>query len=141
MQTLPARHLAGRVRRAAGTPRSHTRLPLASTAHIRVAVKEATTVSLYHSDDPDTIPYALALENDARWSAMLDRDTVGTGPFVIAVATSGIYCRVGCPTRRCAGMPASSPPSTMPVAVGSKRANAATRTTTPADVAEASLRT
>jgi AraC family transcriptional regulator, regulatory protein of adaptative response / methylated-DNA-[protein]-cysteine methyltransferase len=57
-------------------------------------------VHLYHPDDPDTIPYTLALEDDARWSAMLDRDTTGTGPFVIAVASTGIYCRVGCPARR-----------------------------------------
>ena len=56
-------------------------------------------VHLHAPTDP-TIPVSLALEDDARWQAMLDRDTASTGPFVIAVASTGIYCRVGCPARR-----------------------------------------
>lgn len=57
-------------------------------------------VHLHHPDDPDTIPHTLALHDDTRWAAMIDRDTSVTGPFVIAVASTGIYCRVGCPARR-----------------------------------------
>jgi AraC family transcriptional regulator of adaptative response/methylated-DNA-[protein]-cysteine methyltransferase len=56
-------------------------------------------VHLHAPTDP-TIPISLALEDDARWQAMIDRDTGSTGPFVIAVASTGIYCRVGCPARR-----------------------------------------
>ena len=56
-------------------------------------------VHLHAPTDP-TVPLSHALEDDARWQAMLDRDTGSTGPFVIAVATTGIYCRVGCPARR-----------------------------------------
>lgn len=57
-------------------------------------------VHLHHPDDPDTIPHTLALADDARWAAMTERDTSVTDPFVIAVASTGIYCRVGCPARR-----------------------------------------
>ena len=53
-----------------------------------------------HAPTDPTIPVSLALEDDARWQAMVDRDTGETGPFVIAVASTGIYCRVGCPARR-----------------------------------------
>lgn len=56
-------------------------------------------VHLHAPTDP-TIPVALALDDDARWQAMVDRDTGSTGPFVIAVASTGIYCRVGCPARQ-----------------------------------------
>jgi len=37
---------------------------------------------------------------DARWSAVLGRDTRYDGVFVFAVRTTGIYCRPGCPARR-----------------------------------------
>jgi AraC family transcriptional regulator of adaptative response/methylated-DNA-[protein]-cysteine methyltransferase len=57
-------------------------------------------VHLYAADDPNTIPVTTALEDDARWLAMTVRDTSETGPFVIAVSTTGIYCRVGCPARQ-----------------------------------------
>jgi AraC family transcriptional regulator, regulatory protein of adaptative response / methylated-DNA-[protein]-cysteine methyltransferase len=35
-----------------------------------------------------------------RWAAMVAKDTSYEGRFVIAVKTTGIYCRVGCPARR-----------------------------------------
>ena len=57
-------------------------------------------IHLHHPDDPDTVLWTSALDDEARWNAMLDRDTSTTGPFVIAVASTGIYCRVGCPARR-----------------------------------------
>ncbi len=57
-------------------------------------------VHLHAADAVATIPVTTALEDDARWSAMIDRDTSDIDPFVIAVATTGIYCRVGCPARR-----------------------------------------
>ena len=41
-----------------------------------------------------------ALDDDARWQAMVDRDTTETGPFVIGVTSTGIYCQVGCPARQ-----------------------------------------
>jgi len=37
--------------------------------------------------------------NERRWSAMSAKSTEGIDPFVIAVRTTGIYCRVGCPAR------------------------------------------
>jgi len=37
--------------------------------------------------------------DDARWNAMAVRRIDGIDPFVIAVRTTGIYCRVGCPAR------------------------------------------
>lgn len=39
-----------------------------------------------------------ALDN-ARWRAMTARTLGELAPFVIAVRTTGIYCRVGCPAR------------------------------------------
>jgi AraC family transcriptional regulator of adaptative response/methylated-DNA-[protein]-cysteine methyltransferase len=37
--------------------------------------------------------------DDARWRAVADRDPEADGAFVYAVATTGIYCRPGCPAR------------------------------------------
>ena len=37
--------------------------------------------------------------DDARWNAMTLKQLEGVDPFVIAVKTTGIYCRVGCPAR------------------------------------------
>lgn len=37
--------------------------------------------------------------NDARWNAMASKRLDGLEPFVIAVRTTGIFCRVGCPAR------------------------------------------
>ncbi|HYH11991.1 MAG TPA: Ada metal-binding domain-containing protein [Thermomicrobiales bacterium] len=46
------------------------------------------------------LTYTSALDDDARWQAMVDRDIDETGPFVVGVTSTGIYCRVGCPARR-----------------------------------------
>ena len=35
-----------------------------------------------------------------RWEAVVNRDRRAEGHFVLAVATTGIYCRPGCPARR-----------------------------------------
>ncbi len=37
--------------------------------------------------------------DDVRWNAMTLKQLDGIDPFVIAVRTTGIYCRVGCPAR------------------------------------------
>ncbi|TNE41362.1 MAG: bifunctional DNA-binding transcriptional regulator/O6-methylguanine-DNA methyltransferase Ada [Sphingomonadales bacterium] len=39
-------------------------------------------------------------EAEAAWDAFLRRDRAYDGQFVIAVRTTGIYCRPGCPARR-----------------------------------------
>ena len=38
--------------------------------------------------------------DDERWEAVIGRDTRAEGHFVFGVATTGIYCRPGCPARR-----------------------------------------
>ncbi len=38
--------------------------------------------------------------DDTRWTAVLDRDRAADGAFVLAVRTTGIYCRPSCPARR-----------------------------------------
>ncbi len=37
---------------------------------------------------------------DAAWRAILARDAAADGAFVYAVATTGVYCRPSCPSRR-----------------------------------------
>ncbi len=37
---------------------------------------------------------------EARWSAVLDRDSRHDGEFVFAVSSTGVYCRPSCPARR-----------------------------------------
>ncbi len=44
-------------------------------------------------------PQATLTLDDARWNAMTLKRLDGIDPFVIAVRTTGIYCRVGCPAR------------------------------------------
>jgi AraC family transcriptional regulator of adaptative response/methylated-DNA-[protein]-cysteine methyltransferase len=57
-------------------------------------------VHIVAANDPTSIPLSTALDDDARWQAMVERDTSETGPFVIGVTSTGIYCQVGCPARR-----------------------------------------
>jgi len=38
--------------------------------------------------------------DDSRWTAVLGRDEASDGRFVYAVASTGIYCRPSCPSRR-----------------------------------------
>ena len=40
------------------------------------------------------------LDDEARWQAVCDRDADASQAFVYGVATTGIYCRPGCPSRR-----------------------------------------
>lgn len=47
---------------------------------------------------PDATAEATSLD-DARWRAMADKALNGLDPFVIAVRTTGIFCRLGCPAR------------------------------------------
>jgi AraC family transcriptional regulator of adaptative response/methylated-DNA-[protein]-cysteine methyltransferase len=39
-------------------------------------------------------------DDESRWTAVLDRDAAADGRFVYAVASTGIYCRPSCPSRR-----------------------------------------
>ncbi|WP_020177381.1 bifunctional DNA-binding transcriptional regulator/O6-methylguanine-DNA methyltransferase Ada [Methyloferula stellata] len=43
--------------------------------------------------------YGSATVHDPRWAALVGRDTSFDGAFVYAVATTGIYCRPGCPSK------------------------------------------
>jgi AraC family transcriptional regulator of adaptative response/methylated-DNA-[protein]-cysteine methyltransferase len=42
----------------------------------------------------------IAHSDDLRWDAVLGRDATADGSFVYAVASTGIYCRPSCPSRR-----------------------------------------
>ena len=42
----------------------------------------------------------MAVNQDARWQAVLDRDPNQDGRFVFAVSSTGVYCRPSCPARR-----------------------------------------
>jgi AraC family transcriptional regulator of adaptative response/methylated-DNA-[protein]-cysteine methyltransferase len=42
---------------------------------------------------------SLLSEEDARWAAVIERDTSFDGQFVYSVATTGVYCRPSCPSR------------------------------------------
>jgi AraC family transcriptional regulator of adaptative response/methylated-DNA-[protein]-cysteine methyltransferase len=42
----------------------------------------------------------LPITDEDRWQAVADRDEAFDGAFVFAVATTGIYCRPSCPSRR-----------------------------------------
>ncbi|WP_375381121.1 bifunctional DNA-binding transcriptional regulator/O6-methylguanine-DNA methyltransferase Ada [uncultured Sphingomonas sp.] len=48
----------------------------------------------------DTPAAADTIDPDAAWAAFLARDRQADGRFVVAVATTGIYCRASCPARR-----------------------------------------
>lgn len=50
--------------------------------------------------DPLTAPEPLSSDQDPRWSQVLGRDASADGAFVYAVATTGVYCRPSCPSRR-----------------------------------------
>ena len=45
----------------------------------------------------DTTPYTT---DDERWDAVAANDRAADAVFVYAVATTGIYCRPSCPSRR-----------------------------------------
>src|ERR1700675_620114 len=40
------------------------------------------------------------IADDARWNAVLTRDSARDGEFVFAVSSTGVYCRPSCPARR-----------------------------------------
>jgi AraC family transcriptional regulator, regulatory protein of adaptative response / methylated-DNA-[protein]-cysteine methyltransferase len=42
----------------------------------------------------------LLQDDESRWTAVLGRDAAADGRFVYAVASTGIYCRPSCPSRR-----------------------------------------
>ena len=39
------------------------------------------------------------MDDETLWQALLARDGSGTGTAVYAVASTGVYCRIGCPSR------------------------------------------
>ena len=48
---------------------------------------------------PTKMPSPFA-SNDERWAAVVNRDRSARAEFVYSVATTGVYCRPGCPARR-----------------------------------------
>ena len=40
------------------------------------------------------------IEHDPRWAAVIKHDSAADGAFVYSVATTGVYCRPSCPSRR-----------------------------------------
>ena len=42
----------------------------------------------------------LSTDDESRWAAVQNRDTSADGHFVYAVASTRIYCRPSCPSRR-----------------------------------------
>ena len=47
----------------------------------------------------DTRSPAAALDDERRWQAVEEQDAAFDGAFVLAVRTTGIYCRPTCPAR------------------------------------------
>lgn len=43
---------------------------------------------------------AVAVNEEARWQAVLRRDSAADGSFVFGVLSTGVYCRPSCPARR-----------------------------------------
>ena len=71
--------------------------------------------------------------DDDRWTAVVGRDPHFDGRFVYAVATTGIYCRPSCPSRRPGrqnvsfyALPEAAEQGAFAPAGGASRANAAT---------------
>ena len=46
------------------------------------------------------MPRVAATERDPRWAAVLSRDSKADGKFYYSVATTGVYCRPSCASRR-----------------------------------------
>lgn len=68
---------------------------------ITVSLPEETTMRakrMSGAEGTETLP-ALA-GDEARWRAVEERDSAADGQFVYSVATTGVYCRPGCPSRR-----------------------------------------
>src|ERR1700750_1038616 len=42
----------------------------------------------------------MVTENDRRWAQVMARDKSADGTFWYSVATTGVYCRPSCPSRR-----------------------------------------
>jgi AraC family transcriptional regulator of adaptative response/methylated-DNA-[protein]-cysteine methyltransferase len=65
------------------------------------ALREAEAPVLITGEKParDPQPEPATLD-DARWAAILRRDPGWDGRFVMAVSSTGIYCRPSCPARR-----------------------------------------
>src|SRR4029453_5707944 len=47
-----------------------------------------------------TAPLMASTTTDARWRALVSRDLTADGTFVYGVASTGVYCRPSCPSRR-----------------------------------------
>jgi AraC family transcriptional regulator of adaptative response/methylated-DNA-[protein]-cysteine methyltransferase len=45
------------------------------------------------------VPNQLSIDDETLWKAAESRDTSMVGLFVIAVTSTGVYCRPGCPAR------------------------------------------
>ena len=62
------------------------------------------------------MPTDAITDDESRWAAVLGRDGTADGGFVYAVASTGIYCRPSCPSRRPRRNPVSAPECTRPAA-------------------------
>ena len=48
----------------------------------------------------NSLDHAEMMDTDACWAAVLARDTAADGRFYYSVATTGVYCRPSCPSRK-----------------------------------------
>jgi AraC family transcriptional regulator, regulatory protein of adaptative response / methylated-DNA-[protein]-cysteine methyltransferase len=73
------------------------------TANAILAEEPSSEMPVAHSNStkPSEVkPGDAQPNNDQRWNAVLARDSAHDGKFVFAVATTGVYCRPSCPSRR-----------------------------------------
>jgi AraC family transcriptional regulator of adaptative response/methylated-DNA-[protein]-cysteine methyltransferase len=59
----------------------------------------STAVLMSHQPLPPHAP-TVSIDPDVAWRAVVDRDASWDGRFVYAVATTGVYCRPSCASRR-----------------------------------------
>jgi len=62
-----------------------------------------TTNAILTTESPNRMPVPPtnpAAADEARWNAVVHRDSAHDGEFVFAVATTGVYCRPSCAARR-----------------------------------------
>ena len=90
---LGVKHTTGSMCNDAALPPVPTCLPKQFERKIRMVGRQA---GCYH---PSMLLDALPTD-DGRWTAVLDRDLAADGRFVYAVASTRIYCRPSCPSRR-----------------------------------------
>jgi AraC family transcriptional regulator of adaptative response/methylated-DNA-[protein]-cysteine methyltransferase len=105
MPKLPGKHqnhFARKIRIALVLIRRQT-IPAMTTPAILLhgLDEEFPATAMRANFKPETnVPEPTATETDPRWSAVMARDPAHDGEFVFAVASTGVYCRPSCPSRR-----------------------------------------